>query len=179
MASTIGKLAREFNLSRSTLLYYDSIGLLSPAERGESNYRFYSDEDCERLEQIAVYRQAGLSLRQIKELLDSPKSEAAASLEAKIEEINHQIAALRRQQRFIIRMLQDNRLLEQIGTIPKDAFVELLRAAGVDERMRWRFHNLFERQFPDKHQTFVELLGLLPEEVNEVRAWARREHKEK
>ncbi len=174
MAATIGKLARKFNLSRSTLLYYDSIRLLSPAQRGESNYRLYSDMDCERLEQIAVYRQAGLSLRQIKELLDGPKSEAAASLEAKIEAINHQIAALRQQQQFIIRMLQ-----EQIGTVPKDAFVELLHAAGVDERMRWRFHNLFERRFPDKHQTFVELLGLSPEEVSEVRAWARREHKEK
>jgi len=35
------QLAGRFGLSRSTLLYYDSIGLLSPSERTASNYRLY------------------------------------------------------------------------------------------------------------------------------------------
>ncbi len=38
---TIGRLARRFGLSRSTLLYYDSIGLLSPSTRSAKDYRLY------------------------------------------------------------------------------------------------------------------------------------------
>ncbi|MDF2874926.1 MAG: transcriptional regulator, MerR family, partial [Sporomusa sp.] len=160
MMFTIGKLAHRFNLSRSTLLYYDSIGLLSPAERGNSNYRLYSETDCQRLEQIAIYRQAGLSLQQIKEILDNTKCNIAASLETKIEEINDEINMLRQQQHFIIQFLQNNQLLERVGIIPKDALVELLQSAGVDERTQWKFHNQFEKKFPEKHESFLQLLGL-------------------
>jgi len=71
MIPTIGRLASKFNLSRSTLRYYDSIGVLSPIKRGKGNYRIYSEDDCNRLEQIASYRQTGLSLQRIKEILDN------------------------------------------------------------------------------------------------------------
>ncbi len=45
---SIGKIAKKFRLSRSTMLYYDSIKLLSPSKIGENNYRFYSEEDEKR-----------------------------------------------------------------------------------------------------------------------------------
>ena len=175
MTYMIGKLACKFNLSRSTLLYYDSIGLLSPVKRGNGNYRMYSEEDCKRLEQIAIYRQAGLSLQQMKEILDSKKCIAAVSLEAKLEEINEEISMLRQQQHFIIKLLQDNRLLERVSIIPKDSLVELLQFAGIDENARRRLHNQFEKKFPDKHQEFLQLIGLTPEQISEIRELSYRE----
>jgi DNA-binding transcriptional MerR regulator len=175
MIYTIGKLACKFNLSRSTLLYYDSIGLLSPLKRGNGNYRIYSEEDCKRLEQIAIYRQAGLSLQQMKEILDSQKCNAAVSLEAKLEEINEEIAMLRQQQHFIIKLLQDSRLLERVSIIQKDSLTRLMHSAGIDEKAQWRLHNQFERNFPDKHQEFLQLLGLSPEQISEIREWSCRE----
>jgi len=175
MTFTIGKLARKLNMSRSTLLYYDSIGLLSPAERGNANYRIYSEKDCKRLEQISIYRQAGLSLRQIKGLLDSAKYDVAASLEAKIEEINAEIQTLRQQQHFIIEFLQNNQLWQRIGTIQKDQMVEVLQSAGIDDKAQWRLHNQFEKKFSEKHEAFLQLLGLTPDQVSEIRDWSLRE----
>lgn len=175
MIYTIGNLARKFNLSRSTLIYYDSIGLLSPQKRGNGNYRIYSEENCKRLEQIAIYRQAGLSLQQMQEILDSTKCIAAESLKAKLEEINEKIAMLRRQQHFIIKLLQDSQLLERVSIIQKDSLVRLLQSAGVDEKTQRRFHNQFEKEFPDKHQEFLQLLGLTPEQISEIREWSYRE----
>lgn len=172
MTFTIGKLANKFKLSRSTLLYYDSIGLLSPAERGTSNYRIYSETDCQRLEAIAIYRQAGLSLQQIKEIVNNPKCNIAARLETKIEEINDEINMLRQQQHFIIQFLQNSQLLERVGIIPKDALVELLQSAGVDERTQWNFHNQFEKKFPEKHEAFLQLLGLNSSQISEIRKWS-------
>ena len=46
---TVGHLARSFGLSRSTLLYYDSIGLCKPSGRSAANYRTYTEKDRERL----------------------------------------------------------------------------------------------------------------------------------
>ncbi|MFC1747364.1 MerR family DNA-binding transcriptional regulator [Pseudomonadota bacterium] len=36
---TIGEVSKRFSISRSTLLYYDAIGLLSPSGRSNANYR--------------------------------------------------------------------------------------------------------------------------------------------
>ncbi len=35
---TIGQIGKRFGLPRSTLLYYDAIGLLSPSRRSDANY---------------------------------------------------------------------------------------------------------------------------------------------
>ena len=55
----ISQLAEQFGLSRSTLLYYDRIGLLSPSARSEAGYRQYSAADRGRLESICSLRRAG------------------------------------------------------------------------------------------------------------------------
>ena len=175
MTVSIGKLACKFNLSRSTLLYYDSIGVLSPSKRNNTNYRVYSEEDCQRLEQIAIYRKAGLSLQKIKAILGGAKCVAAVNLEAKLEEINEEIAMLRQQQYFIIDLLQDSRLLERVSTIPMDSLVGFLECAGIDDKARWKLHNKFEKKFPEKHEIFLQLLGLTSEEVREIRNWSREE----
>jgi DNA-binding transcriptional MerR regulator len=46
---TISALARRFSLSRSTLLYYDSIGVLAPTSRSRAGYRLYGDDAVRRL----------------------------------------------------------------------------------------------------------------------------------
>ena len=46
--TTITRLAKQFKLSRSTLLYYDRIGLLRPSGRSPSNYRLYTGSDRQR-----------------------------------------------------------------------------------------------------------------------------------
>ena len=102
MNISIGKLARAFGLSRSTLLYYDSIGLLKPSGRSESRYRQYSEEDKNRLEQICTYRQMGVSLEEIKQLLEMPESRAEAILEEHLVRLSAQIRLLRKQQQAIV-----------------------------------------------------------------------------
>ena len=56
---TIGQLAKRFQLSRSTLLYYDAIGLLPASSRSAGGYRLYCQQAVQRMQQIQLYRQAG------------------------------------------------------------------------------------------------------------------------
>jgi len=49
---TVGVLARSVGLARSTLLYYDRIGLLPPSRRSATRYRLYGEDARSRLEAI-------------------------------------------------------------------------------------------------------------------------------
>ena len=72
---TVSKLARECGLSRGTLLYYESVGVLKAASRTAGNYRRYAEKDLLRLRQICAYRDMGLGLRDIRSILERPENE--------------------------------------------------------------------------------------------------------
>ena len=57
------------NISKSSIRYYDRIGLLTP-ERKENGYRDFSQEDIQRLRSIIVLRNAMIPLKTIRELLE-------------------------------------------------------------------------------------------------------------
>ena len=99
---TVSMLARRCGLSRSTLLYYESIGLLRRPPRTGGNYRAYGDADLQRLEQIGRYRKVGLDLAAIRAVLDQPPSSASALLERRLLEIDRDIETLRGHQRAIL-----------------------------------------------------------------------------
>lgn len=69
MAYTVKNLAALSGVSVRTLHYYDEIGLLEPAYCGANGYRFYEEEEVLRLQQILFYRELGLPLKQIQDLL--------------------------------------------------------------------------------------------------------------
>ena len=49
---SISRIARACGLSRSTLLYYDRVGLLRSSARTGSGYRVYNEKDLSRLARI-------------------------------------------------------------------------------------------------------------------------------
>src|ERR1041385_5566439 len=103
MPLTVTNLARACGLSRSTLLYYESMGLVKPARRSSGNYRVYGERDLQRLRQVRIYRDAGLKLADIRSILDRPQSEAAGVLERRMIELSVEIERLRDHQRAIAR----------------------------------------------------------------------------
>ncbi len=88
---TIGKLSKQFNISRSTLLYYDKIGLLRPSDRSESGYRLYSDEDVRHLALIMQHREAGIPLNDIAKLFDIEKNSITEILTDRLTSIQSEI----------------------------------------------------------------------------------------
>jgi DNA-binding transcriptional MerR regulator len=83
-------------VSPRTLRYYDSIGLLKPAQVTEAGYRLYDDAALERLHMIIVYRELGLSLNEISAILDAEDYDRNRVLE-------HQIGLMQEK----VRKLQD------------------------------------------------------------------------
>ncbi|MBF0138307.1 MAG: MerR family transcriptional regulator [Magnetococcus sp. DMHC-1] len=170
---TIGKLARHFGLSRSTLLYYDRIGLLSPSLRSTVNYRLYSEVDFKRMERIATLREAGIPLDKIRDLCDRPTNSMEEALEYQLFQTNQEIAKLRTQQHAIIKLLKHNNIMRQSRIMDKAGWINLLEGAGMDDTAKNLWHVLFEKNAPLAHQDFLESLGIEQEEINQIRAYAQ------
>lgn len=68
---TAGELANIFGVSKQTLLYYEKMGLFSPACIGENGYRQYSPNQYMDLEVILRLRSLNLSIALIKKYLSN------------------------------------------------------------------------------------------------------------
>ena len=169
----ISELGRRHDLSRSTLLYYDRIGLLSPSGRSGAGYRQYSEADEARLQNICTYRRAGLALKEIGRILDAPKGRVADTLRRRLEELDGEMDALRGQQRVIAKLLKSGHVPAGPAVMDKATWVSLLAASGFSEDDMNRWHVEFERSSPEEHRRFLRFLGI-PE--NEVREIQRRAH---
>jgi DNA-binding transcriptional MerR regulator len=170
---TVGKLAREFGLSRSALLYYDRMGLLSPSARTAAGYRLYDEEDRERLRLILAYREAGLELAEIRDFLEADQQPSLTVLERRLREVNRRIVELRRQQHAIAGMMRVVADVSPRTVISHDDWESMLRAAGMDDARIQAWHAEFERHSPEAHGYFLVSLGLPEAEVAAIRAHAR------
>lgn len=168
----ITELARQFSLSRSTLLYYDRIGLLSPSGRSHANYRLYSASDRERLEAICSLRTAGVAIEGIRAILAAAGDDATIVLRRRLDEIGKEISALVMQQRLLAGMLKLQGTGGPQSTVDKEMFVAMLRAAGMDDVAMKRLHAEFERKEPAAHHAFLISLGISEKEALQIRQWS-------
>lgn len=100
----IGHAAKRTNTTPQTIRYYERIGLLPEPARASNGYRIYTSEDIERLRFIRRAKLLGLTLDEIKGLLEPARQGACSSLQErlamlldeKIAECDRKIAELRR-----------------------------------------------------------------------------------
>ena len=170
---TIGQVAKKYSLSRSTLIYYDSIGILTPSGRSESNYRLYSDNDLQKMDRIVLFRSAGLPLESIALLLEKEGGDLDSTLEKRLFSINSEIQGLRNQQNVILKILEIESLERHSRVITKEIWVSILKAAGLDEAGMRNWHIEFEKASPEGHQDFLESIGLNREEITTIRDWSK------
>jgi len=122
---TITELAAEFDVTPRAIRFYEDVGLLEPARAGRN--RVYSQRERTRLKLTLRGKRLGLSLQEIKQLVDmydSP-SDAAPQLQAFL-------AVLRNHRRQLELQLEDIRVtLEEIAQHEKRC-ERLLAGNGAD-----------------------------------------------
>ncbi len=101
------KLGALAGVSTRTLRYYDEIGILRPARINSSGYRIYGQAEVDRLQQILFYRELGLSLEGIKELVTAPSFDGARALR------EHHEKLLQRKQQLEMLILNVEKTLAQ------------------------------------------------------------------
>lgn len=97
----IGEVAHQSSLPIKTIRYYDDLGLLATVvERSPAGYRLFEPSVIYRLHFIRAAQHLGLTLQEIKEILDVhdqgilPCGHVKERLQFRLAEIQAQIAAL-------------------------------------------------------------------------------------
>ncbi len=123
----IGELANQWGISPQAIRYYERLGLLNQPQRTKAGYRLYSEEALERLKFIRSAQNFGLSLNEIKQLIDL-KCQSITSyikfknmVKAHLEELEQQIDKLTVTRQDLARRF------EQINNLIPDDDVESAR----------------------------------------------------
>lgn len=102
-ALTIGQVAKSVGATPKAVRYYESVGLLRPAGRGDNGYRYYDENHVLQLRFIRRAQRLGLTLTEIGQMMelarDARCNELRSALDAlftqKIREYELKIAALK------------------------------------------------------------------------------------
>jgi len=101
---TISQLAREFEVTPRALRFYEDKGLLTPRREGLN--RVYSHRDRGRLQLILRGKRVGLSLLEIKEILDLYKVDQRAQAQTALKKYKGRIVELERQREDVDAAIQ-------------------------------------------------------------------------
>ena len=166
---TISQLAKQHQISRTALLYYESMGLLKASRRTPTGYRLYDEGKEKRLESICLYRKAGLPLKDIQALLGKERGGSFSRiLEKRLAKINDEIQELKSQQRMVLALLKNRRILK-MGKINKNQWIQIFRETGLSDKQMENWHRAFEKNAPEGHQEFLEFLNIPKEEIKAIR----------
>lgn len=145
----IGDFSRLSNTSVRMLRHYDEINLLKPAMiDSNSGYRFYNANQLDVINQISRYKELGISLAGIREILESKDdvnfikkylSVRMAELYEESQKIKKQIALLKSANNFLEKSTEYMKYSVVLKTIPKRDVISLrkiIRSRG-EEGMLW------------------------------------------
>jgi MerR family gold-responsive transcriptional activator of gol and ges genes len=96
----IGQASKATGVSTKMVRYYESVGLIRPADRTDSNYRDFGDRDINELRFIRRARNLGFSVGEIGQLLalwrdrGRPSREVKAVAEKHVADLDARIAEM-------------------------------------------------------------------------------------
>ena len=91
---TVKEVCRLTGVTARTLHHYHSISLLKPTQVTAAGYRLYDETALERLCMIRLYRELGLSLKEIQTILDAPDAHRNRVLDQQITQMQKQVKQL-------------------------------------------------------------------------------------
>ena len=165
---TIRKLGKMFGLSRTALLYYESVGLLPAEARSGSNYRLYSDVSARRLERICAYRDAGVPLAKIPGILDHEADDEREILEKTLLMLNQKAQEIKKNQERITALLNHESVERSSIQIDLRAIMDSIIQMGFGEDVFLQIHGILEHKTPAGHLSFLELCGFSNEEISRI-----------
>lgn len=112
---TVGRVADLVGVSVRTLHHWDAIGLVRPSGRSWSRYRLYDAEDVARIHRVLVYRELGLALAQIGEILDDPSVDPREHLQRQRTLLEERIRRLERTAHAVDEMIERTDMTHENG----------------------------------------------------------------
>lgn len=130
---TVKEVSDLTGVSVRTLHHYDAAGVLKPTQVTPAGYRLYDDAALRRLQTILLLRQLQFSLKEIRQILDSPGFDP-------IEALEQQIKLLELQRDHLDRLIAHARQIQKTGVIPMDFYsfdTKQIDDYAAEAKARW------------------------------------------
>lgn len=114
----IGEIADASGVPSQTIRFYERKGLLPDAERGSNGYRIYDESTLTRLRFINVAQAAGLTLSEIRSIVDlrddgtAPCAHVIGLIDSKLTDVRARIRHLAAVQAELEALLERSHLLD-------------------------------------------------------------------
>lgn len=168
----ISEFAKKAGVTVKTLLHYDKVGILKPSDKTDCGYRIYSNDDLLRLQQILTLKFIGLSLVEIKAILNENKDNLSKLIYMQKEALNFK----RCQIETVINAL--NKAEEQIqknGSVSVDSLIDIIRVTKMEKKVEWIQNYITKEELSEIGK---RLYGNLTKEDLEMRAKENNEFME-
>ncbi len=88
----IGEVAAATGMTAKSIRYYESVGLVAPAARGQNNYRAYGVREMAELRFVHRARSLGFSVKDVADLLALWRDRSRASQQVHAMAVSHMAA---------------------------------------------------------------------------------------
>lgn len=159
----ISELAELVAVSRTTLLYYEKLGLIC-GKRLSNGYRSYSDLDVQRLRLIQQLQRGGLTLKECQASMEA-KVDRQLLLE-RLDQLDVEIAQKQKSRQLLAALLGEGQLTEwheSLDKVAPDAHLDWLLKQGFSEkcalRLKWlsKDMNQHTSYMADFNKVFAQL----------------------
>lgn len=144
----INEVCNATGLTKKAIEYYQQKKIIDP-KVDESGYREFNESDIERLKQVSVLRSLGLSVPEIKKILDSKftKEELRKCIIRK--QLENELS---NKQTQLLEELSDSKNIEKINA----EIIELNKKKSIKERLLEVFPGFYGRFFVSHFSRFLE-----------------------
>jgi len=170
----VNEFSRLTKVTVRTLHYYDQIDLLKPSGRASNRYRYYTDQDLFRMQQVVTLKFLGLSLEDIKRALARPRAALLKSMRLQAEAVDKEIERLGRAAKAL---RETARVAEAGGPLDWKKFINIMEDIQMseDRKQAWakhftesdmkEFEEIGDRHTPEMMEAYQKKWAALIEEV--------------
>jgi DNA-binding transcriptional MerR regulator len=160
----ISEFAEKAGVTVKTLLYYDKLGILKPSDKTDCGYRVYNNNDYFRLQQILTLKLLGLSLKEIKVILNENENKLSNLILIQ----KNALTIKKRQIEIVINALE--KAEEQIknnGSVSVDSLIDIIKLAKMENKIEWIQNYISKEELVEIGK---RLYGNLTKEELDIRA---------
>lgn len=160
----ISDFAKKAGVTVKTLLHYEKVGILEPSGKTDNGYRVYSNEDFLRLQQILTLKFLGLTLDEIKTVLNENKDNLS-----KLIFMQKQVLDIKKKQiETVINALEKAEgQIKANGAVSVDALIDIIKVTKMEKKIEWIQNYITKEELLDVGK---RLYGNLTKEELEKRA---------